>query len=41
MFNSTGPAGIDDMLLYGGLVPDIPVSQVMDTENGMLCYTYS
>jgi tyrosinase len=40
MFNSTGNATIDDMLMFGGFAEDIPVSKVMDTEGGFLCYRY-
>lgn len=41
MHNTTEEASLDDMLLFGGLVPDVPVSKVMDTENGFLCYRYT
>ncbi|KAH7391523.1 hypothetical protein BKA64DRAFT_756677 [Cadophora sp. MPI-SDFR-AT-0126] len=41
MYNSTGEASIGDMLVFGGLVEDVPVRTVMDTENGLLCYRYS
>lgn len=40
MYNSTGEASVDDVLVFGGLVEDIPVSKVMSTENGFLCYRY-
>lgn len=41
MYNSTEEnATIDDKLLYGGFAEDIPVSKVMNTENGFLCYRY-
>ncbi|TIC95046.1 Tyrosinase ustQ [Colletotrichum higginsianum] len=41
MFNSTdGEASLSDMLHYGGFTEDIPVSLVMDTEGGRLCYRY-
>jgi tyrosinase len=40
MFNSTGEATVDDVLMYGGFAEDIPVSKIMDTEGGFLCYTY-
>lgn len=41
MFNSTdGEASLSDMLHYGGFAEDIPVSLVMDTEGGRLCYRY-
>lgn len=40
MFNSTGNATLDDMLMYRGFAKDIPVSSVMDTEAGFLCYKY-
>ncbi|KAK7952803.1 Di-copper centre-containing protein [Apiospora aurea] len=41
MFNSTREnATVEDMLHYGGFVDDIHVSQVMDTQNGHLCYRY-
>lgn len=41
MFNSTNEnASVNDILLYGGFADDIPVSKVMDTENGILCYRY-
>ncbi|KAH8785171.1 putative tyrosinase [Diaporthe sp. PMI_573] len=41
MHNSTGQdAGLDSMLVYGGFTDDIPVSHVMNTEGGKLCYRY-
>ncbi|KAK5996527.1 Tyrosinase ustQ [Cladobotryum mycophilum] len=40
MFNSTGNATINDMLMFGGFAEDVPVSSVMDTEGGFLCYRY-
>ena len=40
MFNSTGEASTSDLLMYAGFAKDIPVSQVMDTEGGFLCYRY-
>lgn len=40
MYNSTGNATLDDILMYGGFAEDIPVSRVMDTKGGFLCYTY-
>ncbi|WDK18396.1 hypothetical protein CGRA01v4_09681 [Colletotrichum graminicola] len=41
MFNSTdGTASLSDTLQYGGFAEDIPVSWVMDTEDGFLCYRY-
>lgn len=40
MYNSTGNATVDDILMYGGFAKDIPVSSVMDTKGGVLCYTY-
>lgn len=40
MFNSTGEASTSDPLMYAGFAEDIPVSQVMDTEGGFLCYRY-
>jgi tyrosinase len=33
-------ASVDDILLLGGLAPDIAVSQVLDTVGGLLCYQY-
>ena len=40
MFNSTGNATIGDILLFGGFAENIPVSKVMDTQGGILCYKY-
>lgn len=40
MYNSTGEARLDDLLLVGGLARDIPVSQVMSASGGLLCYRY-
>lgn len=40
MFNSTASATVDDLLLYGGLVPHISVSEVMVTEVHVMCYRY-
>lgn len=40
MFNSTGEASLTDVLMYGGFTEDISVSEVMDTEAGLLCYRY-
>ncbi len=40
MFNSTGEASTSDLLMYAGFAEDIPVSQVMNTEGGFLCYRY-
>ncbi|KAJ5528724.1 hypothetical protein N7527_002117 [Penicillium freii] len=40
MFNSTENATIGDILLFGGFAENIPVSKVMDTEGGILCYKY-
>ncbi|MCJ1357635.1 MAG: hypothetical protein MMC33_007631 [Icmadophila ericetorum] len=40
MFNSTGEASLGDILMYGGFAEDVPVSKVMDTEGGFLCYRY-
>ncbi|OQD60729.1 hypothetical protein PENPOL_c021G06640 [Penicillium polonicum] len=40
MFNSTGNATIGDILLFGGFAENIPVSKVMDTQGGILCYRY-
>ncbi|ATY60946.1 di-copper centre [Cordyceps militaris] len=40
MFNSTGHASLDDVLLYGGFAEDMPVAKVMNTEGGFLCYKY-
>ena len=33
-------ASMEDLLLMGGLAPDIPVSHVLDTEGDFLCYRY-
>ncbi|OLN86639.1 Tyrosinase 4 [Colletotrichum chlorophyti] len=33
-------ASVVDTLHYGGFIEDIPISKVMDTENGFLCYRY-
>lgn len=33
-------AGLDDVLHYEGLAPDIKVEDVMDIENELLCYRY-
>lgn len=33
-------ADLGDLLSYGGLGPDVRVSQVMDTEAWPLCYKY-
>ncbi|OHW97452.1 tyrosinase-like protein [Colletotrichum incanum] len=41
MFNSRGPSTIEDKLVSGGLLPDVKVKEVMDTEGDMLCYRYS
>lgn len=40
MFNSTGEATLSDILMYGGFANDVPVSEVMHTEGGFLCYRY-
>lgn len=41
MHNSTAnDANLDSLLLYGKFARDIPVSEVMDTEGGVLCYRY-
>ncbi|KAM0795969.1 hypothetical protein BDR22DRAFT_893659 [Usnea florida] len=40
MYNSTGEASTSDILMYAGFAEDIPVSQVMDTQGGFLCYRY-
>ncbi|KAE8380873.1 hypothetical protein BDV26DRAFT_289961 [Aspergillus bertholletiae] len=40
MYNSTGNATVEDMLMYGGLTEDVSVSTVMNTQGGVLCYTY-
>ncbi|OAA73408.1 tyrosinase [Cordyceps fumosorosea ARSEF 2679] len=40
MYNSTGDARLDDMLMYDGFTADVPVYQVMDAERGLHCYTY-
>lgn len=41
MHNSTAnDANLDSLLLYGKFARDIPVSKVMDTEGGVLCYRY-
>jgi hypothetical protein len=33
-------ATLDDFLDVGGLLPDVPVAEVMDTTGGMFCYQY-
>ncbi|KAM3433970.1 hypothetical protein MY4824_005703 [Beauveria thailandica] len=40
MYNSTGNATLDDILMYGDFAQDIPVAKVMDTQGGFLCYKY-
>lgn len=41
MVNSTSEdASLDSYLMYGGFADDIPVRNVIDTENGFLCYRY-
>lgn len=41
MHNSTAhDASIQSLLVYGGFTDDIPVSEVMNTEGGRLCYRY-
>lgn len=40
MFNSTGPASFNDVLIYGGFTKDIAVREAMSTERGLLCYRY-
>ncbi|KAH8724982.1 hypothetical protein GQ44DRAFT_772714 [Phaeosphaeriaceae sp. PMI808] len=38
MSNQT--AVVTDLLLMGGLAPDIRVEQILDTQSGLLCYKY-
>lgn len=38
--HSVEMASLDDDLHYKGLAPDVKVKDVMDIENGMLCYQY-
>lgn len=41
MVNSTDEnASLQDVLMFGGLVENVPVWHAMDTENGKLCYRY-
>ncbi|KXT07743.1 hypothetical protein AC579_4702 [Pseudocercospora musae] len=41
LFNSTDyNANLQDMLLYGGFVDDVPVWRAMDARSEELCYTY-
>jgi len=40
MFNSSGEANLEDILMFGGFTGDVAVDQVMDTEGGLLCYRY-
>ncbi|KAK4610025.1 Tyrosinase ustQ [Fulvia fulva] len=41
MFNSTDEnASLQDMLLFGGFVEDVPVWRAMDSHSEELCYTY-
>lgn len=41
MHNSTeNDASLESILVYGGFTVDIPVSEVMNTEGGTLCYRY-
>ncbi|KAH8689854.1 monooxygenase [Talaromyces proteolyticus] len=40
MFNSTRKVSLSDMTMVGGLAEDIPVSKVMNTKDGFLCYRY-
>lgn len=39
--DTSNAASLEDLLVLGGLAPDITVSQVMDTEGAELCYRYS
>ena len=38
--NTDAAASLTDVMDYGGFVPNIQVSQLMDTSSGLLCYKY-
>lgn len=33
-------ASVEDLLLMGGLAPDVPVLNVLQANGGFLCYQY-
>ena len=38
--NSSEDASLDDVIPMGGLAPDTTVGSIIDTESGLLCYSY-